>query len=151
MTAEKKTKVNSIEAGNSYFLHDLFGQLNTRSTRNKEENVENPFKMLILISLNAKILKHNAICLMVWSNHNLAAGFNNQPKPRQKAEKKIRHSKLLCVLLQQLSLLKPIACLENLQLRDLKCKTINIMFVEKLAKHAIIKLQCNRNSFVLPI
>lgn len=96
MTAEKKTKVNSIEAGNSYFLHDLFGQLNTRSTRNKEENVENPFKMLILISLNAKILKHNAICLMVWSNHNLAAGFNNQPKPRQRAARKKKYATANC-------------------------------------------------------
>lgn len=35
---------------------------------------------------------------MVWSNHNLAAGFNNQPKPRQKAEKNTPQQIALCTI-----------------------------------------------------
>lgn len=56
----------------------FFQQLNTRSARNKEENVHNDLRcsFSILISLKAKIFsvfffffcKDNAICLMVWSN-----------------------------------------------------------------------------------
>lgn len=72
------------------------------------------------------------------TRYSINFGLNNQQKTKEK-----QNSTQNCIVLlqlQQLSLLKPIACLENLQLRDLKCKTINIMFVEKLAKHAIIKL-----------
>lgn len=89
---------------------------------------------------------------MVWSNHNLAAGFNNQPKPRQRAARKKNTPQQIALCTIATVVTAETNCMsENLQLRDLKCKTINIMFVEKLAKHAIIKLQCNRNSFVLPI
>lgn len=83
------------------------------------------------------------------TRYSIHFGWNNQQKTMEKQNS--TQNCIVLLLLQQLSLLKPIACLENLQLRDLKCKTINIMFVEKLAKHAIIKLQRNRNSFVLPI